>query len=207
MKKIFIQLKEKRFLNSEILKNLLKLPQNLAICYSVQYEEFAKELAGKLKEKKITGVFQVLGCSNPNFSKKTQAVLLIGEARFHAISLAYETKKEVYLLEENKISKITKEDIENLEKKERIGLTNFLKEKNVGVLISTKPGQNRLKTALELKKKIKDKDFYFFLANDINTKEFENFGLSAWINSACPRMNFDESPMINLNSVLEYNNI
>jgi diphthamide biosynthesis enzyme Dph1/Dph2-like protein len=207
MKKIFVQLKEKIFLNSETFKNLLKLPENIAICYSIQYENFAKELAGKLKEKKITGIFQVLGCSNPKLTKNTQAILLIGEGRFHAVSLAYETKKDVYLLEEGKIHKITREDIEDLEKKERIGLTNFLKEDNVGVLISLKPGQNRLKNALELKNKIKNKNFYFFLANDINTKEFENFGLKSWINSACPRMNFDEGSLINMNNVLKYNNL
>lgn len=74
-------------------------------------------------------------------------------------------------------------------------------------MISVKPGQNKLKSALELKNKIKDKKFYFFLGNEINSKEFENFGLKSWVNSACPRMNFDNSPMININSIQNHNNI
>jgi diphthamide biosynthesis enzyme Dph1/Dph2-like protein len=207
MEKIFIPVKEKTKLNSEIIKDTLNLPENLAICYSIQYEESARELAKKLKSKKITGIFQVLGCSKPNISKNTQTILLISDGKFHAISLAYETKKQVYLLERNKIHKITEKDIENLERKEKIGFINFLKENKVGVLISVKPGQNKLKSALELKNKIKDKKFYFFLGNEINSKEFENFGLKSWVNSACPRMNFDNSPMININSIQNHNNI
>ena len=64
----------------------------------------------------------------------------------------------------------------------------------IGIIVSIKPGQEAMKRALALKNKLKNKDSYIFLCNDINTREFENFpAIQSWVNTACPRLDFDSS--------------
>ena len=200
MKTIFIPAKSKATLNKSKIKDLSrKLPKNLAIAYSVQYQELAFEIRKILANHNITSIVQVLGCSQPKFSKNTQAVLLIGSGRFHAVSLAYETKLPIYVLEKNQLTKISEKDIKAYEKKNKASYLKFLNANNIGILISTKPGQENLKRAINLKKKLK-KNSYLFVSNAIDIREFENFGLDAWVNTACPRLDMDSS-VININRI------
>ena len=74
----------------------------------------------------------------------------------------------------------------------------YLAAGNLGILISSKPGQQRLNKVIDFKKNLKDKKGYLFIANDLNVSEFENFGLDFWVNSACPRMDLNDAPIINM---------
>jgi diphthamide biosynthesis enzyme Dph1/Dph2-like protein len=203
MKSIFIPVEVTFSANFEKLKkDFMILPKNLAIVYSIQYKSFAEKIKDELSKKHIvTNFFQILGCSNPSNLKKADCILIVGDGKFHAISLAYETKKQVYLLERDKLIKIMQEEVAILEKKRKIAYFNFLNSKKAGVLISTKPGQQRLEKALNLKKKLRDKKLYFFISNEINFKETENFGLNFWINTSCPRMDLDNPKIININKL------
>ena len=197
MKLLFVPAKSKSKLDSKkFLDSYKTLPKNIAIAYSIQFQNIAFE-AKKIIEKeiKITLIVQVLGCSNPRFPKETQAILLFGEGRFHAISLAFESGLPVYIYEHNKLLKISDSDVEKLEKKRKAAILNFLNSDKIGVLVSNKPGQERLKRALTIKNNFPDKKFYFFLENTINIQEFENFGIKCWINTACPRINYDYTIM------------
>jgi len=200
-KTIFIPAKSKATLNIGKIRELSKkLPKNLVIAYSIQYQELAFEIKKILTNHNILKIIQVLGCNQPKFPKNTKAVLLIGSGRFHAISLAYETKLPIYILEKNQLTKISEKDIELYEKKNKASYLKFLNAENVGILISTKPGQENLQRALDLKKRLKKKS-YLFISNAINIHEFENFGLDSWINTACPRLDMD-SKVINISRVL-----
>ena len=126
-----------------------------------------------------------------------EAILLVGSWKFHAISLAMETKKKVYILDKNNFIEISKKEVEFFEKKQKASYLNFLNSEDVGVLISTKPGQQRLDKALKFK--AKEKKIYFFLSNNIDVNEFENFGLNSWVNTSCPRMDLDSTKLININ--------
>jgi diphthamide biosynthesis enzyme Dph1/Dph2-like protein len=202
MKTIFIPAKIKTEINARKIRNL-KLPEQIAIAYSIQYKEVAEQIREILSEKyKITGIIQVLGCSKPKFSKETKAILLVSSGRFHAVSLAFETKLPVYILESNELTKISKEEVDVFEKRKRADYMRFLNSERVGILVSTKPGQESLKNALSLRNKLKDKESYLFLGNEIDTKQFENFDIEAWINTACPRMDF-EGFVFNLNGLEE----
>ncbi len=193
MKKIFIPAKSKAVLNRNKIKELSKkLPKNLIIAYSIQYQELAFEIRKILAEHNILKIIQVLGCSKPQLPKNAKAILLIGSGRFHAISLAYETKLPIYVLEKNQLAKISEKEVEVYEKKNKASYLKFLNAEEAGIIVSTKPGQENLQKALNLKKKLKKKS-YLFLSNSINTSEFENFGLDCWINTACPRLDMDSS--------------
>lgn len=200
MKTLFIPTKAKLNANkSKIAGISKKLPKNLAIAYSIQYEELAKQIKKILeKSHNITALTQVLGCSKPQF-KNTQAILLISDGKFHATSLAYETKLPTYILDRNKLEKIPKQAIEDFEKRKKAAYMKFLHADKVGILVSTKPGQENLKKALALKKQLKDKESYIFIANNLDTQELENFPqIQSWINTACPRMDMNNNRIVNI---------
>lgn len=205
-KTLFIPAKLKpRIIEGNILKISSKLPKNIAIAYSIQYGQIAKQIKEILKKKhKITKFLQVFGCSKPHLPKTTKAILLISSGKFHAISLAYETKLPVYILYNNKIEKINKEDLEIIEKKNKTSYMKFLNADKIGILVSTKPGQQNLKKALELRKKLnkQNKKTYLFMANNINPQEFENFNdIQSYINTACSRMDLESSSIINMDKI------
>lgn len=202
MKTLFIPTKLKSKVNKpKVMELSKKLPKNIAIVYSIQYQDIANEIKNILdNDKKITKFVQVLGCSRPIISKNTQAILLIGSGRFHAISLTREIGLPVYVLENGKLSEISKQDVEEFDKRQKVSYVKFLNAEKVGILISTKSGQQNLKKALSLKKKL-DKDAYLFIGDNLPTSEFENFGLDSWINTACPRIDMDNSSIINVNTL------
>jgi diphthamide biosynthesis enzyme Dph1/Dph2-like protein len=198
MKQLFIPAKVNSEINTKKISEL-KLPKSIAIAYSIQYKEVASQIQKILSKKhNITNFVQVLGCSNPKFPKDTKAVLLISSGKFHAVSLAVESNLPVYILEADKLRKISEEEISSLKKRKMGSYMKFLNADKVGILISTKPGQENMQKAISLKNKMKKKDTYLFISNDINTREFENFpDIKSWINTACPRLDFDNS-VINL---------
>ncbi len=207
MKTLFIPAKLREITDKpKILEISKKLPKHIIIAYIIQHKDYAKEIKTILQKKhNITQFIQILGCSKLIPSKQTKAILLIGEGVFHASSLAYETKIPVYLLENNKITKIPDEELKKIRIKEKSSYINFLNSDLLGILISTKPGQEKLKTALSIKNKIKNKKSYLFISNNINTKEFDNFiQIQCWINTACPRLDLEHNKIVNFKGILEH---
>ncbi len=212
MKTIFIPVKIKLDLSKEFEKIFLNisknLPKNIALVYSIQYKDIAlkiKEIISEKGKHNIVSFSQILGCTGINkFDKKIQAVLLIGSGKFHAISLAKAFKKiPVYIFDNGIFNKITKKEVEILEKKQKASYLKFLNSDNIGILISLKPGQQNFKKALEFKKNLekKNKNVYLFICDNINTNEFENFPeIQSWVNTACPRLDMDYST-INLSDI------
>lgn len=201
MKKLFIPAKLKTEFNEKKFQEISKkLPKNIALVYSIQFENLAKKIKKQLSGKhNISKFSQILGCSSINFSKQTNAILLISSGKFHALSLALTTKKQVFLLENNTLTKISKKEIEILEKKKKGAYLNFLNSKKIGILVSTKSGQQRLIRALSLR--IQNQDLYYFISNNIDVSEFENFKIDSWINTACPRIEFDSSKIVNISEI------
>ena len=194
MKTIFIPVKIISEINTKKIQSL-KLPKNIAIAYSIQYKDIAEKINAILsKSHNITGMSQVLGCSKPRFAKTTEAILLISSGEFHAVSLSLESNLPVYILEHDKIRKISGEEINFFKKRKLASYVKFLNAEKVGILVSTKPGQENMKKAISLKSKLKNKKSYLFIANEINPKQFENFPeIKSWVNTACPRLDFDVS--------------
>ena len=69
MKTIFIPAKSKATLNKSKIKELSKkLPKDLVIAYSIQYQELANQIKYLLSNHNILKIIQVLGCSQPKLS-------------------------------------------------------------------------------------------------------------------------------------------
>lgn len=187
MKHLFVPAKYKHAeVDTLQLKNL---PKKLAIVYSIQYLELAKKIQDVLrKTHKISSFSQVLGCSKVHFKEK--AVLLVGSGRFHALNLVLQGY-DVYIYNS---SRITKEELEALERERKSARLNFLSAEEKAILVSTKPGQYNLKQALALKEK---HNAIIFLADNINIAELENFSPQGWVNTACPTLIYDSLKIIN----------
>jgi 2-(3-amino-3-carboxypropyl)histidine synthase len=80
----------------------------------------------------------------------------------------------------------------------------FKEAKTVGILVSTKPGQERMKQALGLKAKLAgSKETFIFAANEIKPDCFVGYNVDAWVNTACPRIGEDafDRPVVDISDV------
>lgn len=208
MKNIFIPIYSNSKLNeiSFLKYSKQNFSREISIFYSIQYENLAKK-AKELLEKnnfKILNCNQILGCSKPIFKENPKTIILFSNGKFHAISLYYETKIPVILFDSNKFEKISSSQVSLLEQKKNKNLLKFLNSKKIGILISTKPGQQRYNIVLEkiksLEKKYPEKNFFLFFSNLINIEEFQNFDIDCFINSACPRLDMTHN-LLHLNDL------
>jgi len=202
--------------------------KNLGLYASVQFCNNLANVKMQLKELDIniissqpkrTGVqHQLLGCDNYHDSlnldaewlAQIDAFLYIGDGKFHPLALAYGQEKEIICNDPigKQFSVMTKKDIEQIKKKQKGAFLKFLSSKNVGVIVTIKPGQEQFKTGLLLEKKYPDKKFYYFVDNTISFDQLENFPfIEVWVNTACPRIGLDDqeqfrSGVINLKDAL-----
>lgn len=188
--------------------NTAELPNELFIAYSIQYKKIAEKIRGTLEKegKKISGFQQVLGCTK---LKIKEPVLLIGSGRFHALNLALQNKEvHIYNNSMNRLEKIEEKEIEKLKLNQKNMINRFLHAKNLGILVSTKPGQRNMALAEELKdrieKKFKLKKVNIFISDNINLREIENFKVDLWINTACSGLINDNNKIINSEDILEF---
>lgn len=201
MKILYIEseLKNQEFNLSE--SDINKLPKKIFLAYSIQYRELALKIKKQLEKNniKITQFQQVLGCSKINTK---EPVLLIGTGEFHAMNLFLQVPA-VYIIADNQIKQIPSSKIDSLRAKRKSSLIKYLNATNIGILVSTKPGQEQLGKAIKLKERLKKKgkQAYIFLSNNININEFENFGINSWVNTACPGLSFDNPDIINYNEL------
>ena len=203
MKTLFIPAKSKSKVNKlRLLEISKKLPEDIAIVYSIQYKDIADEIKNILSNKhKITEFAQVLGCFKLLIPKQTNAILLIADGKFHAVSLGLETKLPIYILNNNSFNQISKKEIETLEKKQKAAYIKYLNSKKIGILISTKPGQENLERAIKFRNRVKEKKSYLFLGDNIDLNEFENFPqIQSWVNTACPRLDMNAG-MVNIRNI------
>ncbi len=182
-------------------KEIAKLPKTLVLAYSIQYKQLAESIKNQLKSSKIQvkAFKQVLGCTK---LKTGLPILLISTGKFHAQNLFLQTPA-TYFIENNKIIKIPEKEIKKLKAKKKTALIKFLKAEKIGILVSTKPGQENLGKALILKKKLesKNKTPFIFISNNIDINQFENFHIQSWVNTACPGLSMDNSDVINIDDL------
>jgi 2-(3-amino-3-carboxypropyl)histidine synthase len=202
MKVLYIESKRKN-LELDISKEEIdKLPKSLFLAYSIQYKDLALRIKKELEKNniKITSFSQVLGCSKIN---PKDPILFIGSGEFHLLNLLAQTSYIIYTIEQGKINEIQKSEIENLKEKRKTALIKFLKADKIGILVSTKIGQENLKQALFLKEKLEkeQKKAFVFISDRIDTREFENFDIDSWVNTACPRIDLDNTNIIGIKEI------
>lgn len=217
MKVLFVEARRKFELNLKEIDEISdKLPKKIGLIASIQYINIVPYIKKEL-EKRGKKVFiskgnltkypgQVLGCdvfSAINIKNKVEALLLLGSGKFHAIQIAIQTKKSVFIWQPGaKLNKLSTEDIKDFENKKKVSLIKFLQAEEVGILVSTKHGQFNLKKALLIKKQLeKKKKVFLFLFDTLNFSEFENFPVKSFVNTSCPNMILDDTRIINYGDI------
>lgn len=211
MKTFFIEAKykEKFELPDEVID---LLPKRIALFTTVQFLDsiagIKKQLEKKgkkvllLKAEHTKYLGQLLGCNIKKFDKGEEgfdAFLYIGDGMFHPKALVLKNHKPAFAYNpfSKKYFELEPKDVEDMNKKVKCALLKFMSSKEIGVLISTKPGQQQIKKAYDLEKKYTDKNFYFLLFDTIDFGELENFPfIECFVNTACPRIAYDEAEKI-----------
>ncbi len=186
--------------------------RRIALIATAQYVHRLDEVAEWLKKKgyeveigqprgRVIYPGQILGC---NYSvlrhSKADAVVFIGDGLFHAIGAKIYTKKKVYAC--NPVSGgIQEVDVKDFERKRYLEVSRCVGKKNVGILVSSKPGQKRLKLAERLKKIGRERGLYcsIIYLNNILFEQLYNLPFDFYVNTACPRLAYDsfsEKPVI-----------
>jgi len=208
----------------------LKRFKSIALFASVQYSHNLETVKKQLKKAGIKVIAtrpdrssvesQLIGCDvyykNLNLKQEPAAFLQISDGVFHANALLFAQKglekpKEVIVFDpiEQEFTMITPESVSQVLRKYKAALMRFLTSDTIGVLISTKLGQEQYEASKRLEKKYPGKKFYYFVDNSINFSSLENFPfIQIWVNSACPRIALEDSistprPVINLNDALD----
>jgi diphthamide biosynthesis enzyme Dph1/Dph2-like protein len=102
---------------------------------------------------------------------------------------------------------------DEIQKRKKGRILTFLTSKNIGIIVTTKRGQNNSKKAELLEdrilKKWPDKKVYMLLCSELNFSELENFNfVDIYVNTACSRIGHDDTirspkPIINMSDVEE----
>lgn len=193
-----------------------KLPKKVILFTNIQYHPQYDKLKAQLEAKDIEVKTvrpkhaweqgQILGCSVEDWSDQgIDGFVYIGDGFFHPKAILFNNEQPVYMFdpENNEQYTLTKQDIDAILKRRKGAYATFLTSKEVGVLITSKYGQNRLKESFALEEKFPDKNFYYLLADQIDFNSLQDFNfLQVFVNTACPRIMDDHDkifrPVINI---------
>lgn len=201
------------------LEQIKQLPQKIGLFTTIQFIDSIDGVLAQLKEAGITVHLlkgkhtqrpgQILGCEYLNYS--VPAFLYIGDGMFHPQAIAIKNEKPIFCYNPYTTQMVLfdRKEIDLAVKHHKVAIMKFLEANNIGVLISTKPGQQFMKRCLLFKEKCeaKGKKVYLMLSNTVDFAQMNNFPfIQCWVNSACPRIGIDDKnkvdkPMVNLEDV------
>ena len=181
----------------------------LGLVTTIQHFSKLKEIKRLIPNSVIGG--QVIGCDMRRvkaIEKKVDAYLYIGSGNFHPLQIAMETGKKVIMADPytGQISEIRNEEIEERKRRIKGAYLTFLHAEKIGILVSAKKGQNRLKDAQKLKNRLakQKKASYIFIFDTLDFIQLNNFpDIDCWVNTSCPRMAVEDAdkftrPVINI---------
>ncbi len=174
--------------------------KNLCLVTTVQHLDFLEkarltlERAGKSVSigKGLGHPGQVLGC-DASAVGECDAVVFIGTGVFHPMFIAMQTGKKVYAIDPytKQMQIVTGE---KLVKEKYLRITKAKNAKRIGIVTSSKPGQQNLAVANKVKASLEDKgkETVMIIMDDISPEKLENIGLDAYVITACPRIVIDD---------------
>ena len=184
----------------------LKIPEKrIALISTIQYIQKLSEVAENLRRQgyeveigrgggRVLYPGQVLGCNYSVLREtRAEAVLFIGDGLFHAIGAAIYTKRKVYAF--NPLNRdFTEVKVKDFLRRRYLQISKCVGKKKVGILVSSKPGQKRMGTAIKLENEAKKaglKANIIYLSN-VRAEELYNLSYEFYVNTACPRISYDD---------------
>jgi 2-(3-amino-3-carboxypropyl)histidine synthase len=182
----------------EKIEKALKDFNNIGVVYSIQYKKAFENIVEFLKKigKKVFvgGSGQTIGCnfsSALSIEKYVDVFLVVSSGKFHAIGVALNVKKPVFVFDVE-INNIQKIDVSKYLKIKAWNKKIFEDSKNVGLLVSWKKGQ--IKDFELVKKKIESlgKRVYVLAFDELNESLLEGLKIDCLIDLSCPRISVDD---------------
>lgn len=222
MKVLFVEARKKKDIDEKkAVKEFLSSNRikKIGIAASVQYLNLAgdfKREFGKngvkvysARGSKTAYEGQIIGCdinAALSVNSKVDAFAVLSDGKFHAVQLALRTNKRVFVLQGESLGLIEQKEVEAIRKKRNAAVVNFLHSNKVGIIVSVKPGQQKLREALKIKEMLenKGKKAFLFLADTINICELENFQCKSWVNTACSAITLDSNRIVNTEEVEKF---
>ena len=220
MKTIFVEARSKEDVVplAKLLLKKLKKYETIGLVSTVQHLDELATIRNYLnlhKKKAILGKTgprckypgQVLGCdveAAKLIEDEVDAIVYLGTGEFHPVAIAVQVSKPVFTAFGNKVEQIPPGKKRWFTRQQTARLAKVKAAKKIGILVSTKLGQNNLDKALEIQKKFKNS--YIFVADTINPSDMQNFSdIEGWINTTCPRLVEDQElfgkPIINWDEI------
>lgn len=133
---------------------------------------------------------QVLGCSYANArALAAPEILFVGTGVFHAIGVQMATGKRVVALDPY-TGKVQEVSVDRLLRRRFALIEKARAAESIGILLSTKSGQARPSLAAGLAA-LSEKAFVITM-REVSAAEMINFGCGAYVNTACPRLAYDD---------------
>jgi len=215
MKTMFVYAKSKKevVLPDDVVS---QLPRRVGIVSTIQYLHRIGNVKRQLPESVLGG--QVLGCRADNaqrIASQVDAFLYIGTGEFHPIEVAMTTGKPVFFYNPvtNAFGPLDKRTVDSYKTHLRGQQLKFLTARRVGILVSTKLGQNdnkinpfsqelKMRAADELRK-LPRKEWYVFAFDTLRQHDLADFPfIDCWVNSACSRIADEKSDIVNIKEAL-----
>lgn len=126
--------------------------------------------------------------------KSVECYLFIGSGRFHPLGLQGKVDRPVLFLDiENRKLENLMEENDNSEIKRRLRIEKARGMKNFGILLSTKPGQSKIKLAMETRDKLvaAGKNAYVLVGDYFTAEKLLGIKIDVLVNTSCPRIRDD----------------
>jgi 2-(3-amino-3-carboxypropyl)histidine synthase len=179
----------------------LRMYKKICLVTTVQFLDSLKLarkfLTSRGKKIHVSGSGQLLGCDTLGaeaLDKVVDCFLFLGSGTFHPLGLSIKVEKPVLMLDFEGGGLVSLETEQATYK--RIRAAHIEKARDCGsfgILVSTKPGQLRIKTAERVKKLLEEagKKAWILSMNEISPEKLLGLKLDCLVDCACPRITED----------------
>ena len=156
---------------------------------------------------------QILGCDQAvALEGDAECVLYVGSGKFHPLGIVRKTEKPVFVLstDTDSVEDFSK-DRDKFLKIKFAQIEKAKDAKNFGIVVSSKPGQMRIKQAEVVKKKLESmgKKAWILVMDFITKEKLMGLKLDILVNCACPRLDEDSHlfgmPILNTEDIGKLN--
>ncbi|MFW6383893.1 MAG: diphthamide biosynthesis enzyme Dph2 [Halodesulfurarchaeum sp.] len=143
-------------------------------------------------DERLTHEGQVLGCNYASAKVPADRVLYVGGGGFHPSGLAMDNPDKEVLIADPVNNVIKHASADKFVKQRYAAIHRALDADTWGVIAGTKIGQRRHDLAESIV--AENEDAYLITLDEITPAHLKNFGLDAYVNTACPRITTDDGP-------------
>lgn len=154
-------------------------------------EENGREVVVK-RSRRTGNPGEVLGCDFSAVDRNAD-ILFIGTGDFHPLGISLFAEKNVVAVDplKNEVRILNGDEIR---RRRYLLISKCLSFEKFGILVSSKPYQNRMSLARELKRRAVEKGLRaeIIMFDTILFDALQNFDAEAYVNTACPRITYDD---------------